>query len=368
MVTTTRSQRTVSPIPGTQDLINLQGQSVAEKVAGSADLGNFLDFDIASSAVPDASLSNDTFDFFSGGGGSGGGGFGGLQQLFSPSGPVAASNVFRGQIGEPGDANFRPALTGGSVNTSFGSGVGGQIGNNFDLNSLFSKEAKGFGGEQTGQSFNQELLSTIQGQTSDSFSGGGLSSEEQGLVSGIFDQQRTRGTQDIFRFADELAGRGGLNLSDSPVADPSTRALADFLAQIGGQESAATLGQINTNRGRLDQQRGFQEGLQQQGFQNRLTQENFADTIRNRALQNRISLLGQGVPGTGLTQSLLGLSGQNTDQVINAPDLGTLETVGNFLPALTGLFESPQGGGNSAIQNFGSILGGGFKLLNSFNS
>jgi len=277
MVTTTRSQRTVSPIPGTEDLLNLQGQSVAEKVAGSGDLGNFLDFDIANAAAPDASLSDDTFDFSKG--------------------------------------------------------------------------------------FNADFLQELQNQTNASFQGQGLNAGEQGLIDTTFDAQRLRGEQDLFRFADELAGRGNLQLSDSPVADPALRAFSDFQSNIGGAQAAAELGQINTNRGRLDSARGFQENLQQQGFLNRNTHQSFADNIKNRAIQNRISLLGQAVPGMSLTNSLLGLSSSNTDQTLNGPGVGTLESIGNFLPALGAVFNSPSGGGSSAIENFGGLLNSGFQGL-----
>ena len=79
-----------------------------------------------------------------------------------------------------------------------------------------------------------------------------LTPEMLGQLQALFGQLQARGTADLERFGKQLAGSRGLNITDTPIADPLLRAQADFLSALFGQQAQQHL------------------GLQQQAFQNRL--------------------------------------------------------------------------------------------------
>ncbi|HLE81481.1 MAG TPA: hypothetical protein VJA25_09330 [Dehalococcoidia bacterium] len=79
-----------------------------------------------------------------------------------------------------------------------------------------------------------------------------LTPEMLGQLQALFSQLQARGTADLERFGKQLAGSRGLNITDTPIADPLMRAQADFLSSLFGQQAQQHL------------------GLQQQAFQNRL--------------------------------------------------------------------------------------------------
>lgn len=239
------------------------------------------------------------------------------------------------------------------------------------LTNLQNQTAGSFGGGQ-----NQALLNQLTQGTFDSFNSG-LPQAEQDIIDQIFQPQFDLGQEELLRFADELAGRGGLNLSDSPVADPATRAASDLFSRLGIGSAQASLGQLNLGRDRLDRLRGqelgqgnienqrldqlrsFQEGLRQQGFQNRLGQENFAETLQQNALRNRIGLLGTQLPGEGLSSRLLALNSLNRDVTnstqTESPDANILDIIGALGPTAIDLFS-----GQGLLGNQQSVAGGLF--------
>lgn len=79
-----------------------------------------------------------------------------------------------------------------------------------------------------------------------------LTPEQETQVSNIFGTQRARGQEDIAQFAAQLAGRRGLNLTDSPIGSEVLREQSRLLEGLGALESQTRL------------------ALPQQAFQNRL--------------------------------------------------------------------------------------------------
>jgi hypothetical protein len=294
--------------PGTQEILDLQAGDIGNRIRGRESLGKFLDFNIGSLPGADPFLGDDRFDFSTAGGG-----FRGFDpiELSAPTG-----DVFLGGLGGDGGLNLNPQL------------------------------------RQTGQ---EQLLQQ--------FRSGSLPQGQLDLIQGIFDPIRQRGQSDIMQFADELAGRGGLNLSDSPVAGAATRSLSDLFSNLGGQQAQATLGQFNTNLGNLFNLTGQQNQLQQQGFQNRLTGQGFQEQLRQNAIQNRLALLGGGTPGADITSPLLQREGLNRTLVTDAPspeDSNFLDIFGKVAPGIGDFFRGGPGGGPSGAQGlldfFGKII------------
>src|SRR3990167_8596285 len=111
-----------------------------------------------------------------------------------------------------------------------------------------------------------------------------MSPEVRAEVANIYNAQRTKGNEELLRMGTTLAGRRGLNLYDTPIADPLLRQKAAFESELGGMESGALLGLNESMRSFLQGQAvqreqalqsrfGLQEGQRQFG-------ENFGENIR----------------------------------------------------------------------------------------
>ena len=111
-----------------------------------------------------------------------------------------------------------------------------------------------------------------------------MSPEVRAEVANIYNAQRTKGNEELLRMGTTLAGRRGLNLYDTPIADPLLRQKAAFESELGGLESGAMLGLNESMRSFLQGQAvqresalqsrfGLQEGQRQFG-------ENFGENIR----------------------------------------------------------------------------------------
>lgn len=74
-----------------------------------------------------------------------------------------------------------------------------------------------------------------------------ISPEVQAMVDQIFQAQRELGTQELNQNAVEQAGARGLNMTDTPIFQPYTRANALFESQLRADQAKALLG-ISENR------------------------------------------------------------------------------------------------------------------------
>lgn len=332
MPTTIEKTSTGGIAPGTQEILDLQAGDIGNRIRGRKNLGQFLDFNIGSLPGADPFLRNDRFDFSTGGGG-----FGGFD-------PFELSGL------SGGGGEFRPS--------PFGAGPLGPV--MFPANGELSQDQL----QQFGQTnLNPQLRQTGQEQLLQQFQRGSLPQGQLDLIQGIFDPIRQRGQEDIFQFADELAGRGGLNLSDSPVAGAATRSLSDLFSNLGGQQAQATLGQFNTNLGNLFNLTGQQNQLLKQGFQNRLAGEGFQEQLRQNAIQNRLALLGGGTPGADITSPLLQREGLNRTLTTDRPspeDPNFLDIFGKVAPGIGDFFSGGEKSGFAGLKDLFSTVRGFF--------
>ena len=130
-----------------------------------------------------------------------------------------------------------------------------------------------------------------------------ISPEARGLVSTEFDALREQGQANLLRLATDAAGRRGLNLQDSPIADALFRGGRELETQLGGAEASALLG-LNTDmrnfiqNQRLSQEQAltnrsqiFNQGNQfNQNLQ--LSLSEFQNRLRQQSFNNRLNLAG----------------------------------------------------------------------------
>lgn len=117
---------------------------------------------------------------------------------------------------------------------------------------------------------NQNLLDRLTGKAPF------VSPEEQTALDELFGTMKARGTQDIQRFAGDLAASRGLMTSDSPIGNEALRTQRDFLEGLTAQQIQATFNRADTSQAMNERLAAFQANLKQQAFQNRL---NFAGTV-----------------------------------------------------------------------------------------
>ena len=169
-------------------------------------------------------------------------------------------------------------------------------------------------------------------------------------VSQAYASQRELGGQELRRGAIEAAGSRGLNLSDTPIADPYMRSRALFESQLRGNEAATLLGlsegRFNTNEAtrRFQGEQNRLRQTQQQNFMSNLL--NFQQALQQQAFQNRLALANQA--GTTTTNQ--------TSGPVNPQTLaGGMGAIGSGLQGLDlgGLIS----GAGSLIDNIGSGIG-----------
>jgi len=90
-----------------------------------------------------------------------------------------------------------------------------------------------------------------------------LSPDQQLRVDQVFSRQREVGTRNIQQFAEEQAGRRGLNLTDTPIAQESLRQVQELESNIGAAQAGAELNLFSADRAFFESIRQFQEGLEQ---------------------------------------------------------------------------------------------------------
>ena len=156
----------------------------------------------------------------------------------------------------------------------------------------------------------------------------GLTPEAQGVVARIFQGQRELGQREIERSALEASGRRGLRMTDTPIAAPFTRSLADLESGLRGAEAktlidlglgnrqfgeTSNLARLNLGANITGQRAGFLEGQRQfegQLGQARTTQQQqfllamkqLQESLKENATQNRLRLanmLGEGALNLG---------------------------------------------------------------------
>lgn len=97
-----------------------------------------------------------------------------------------------------------------------------------------------------------------------------LSAGQTERLDTLFGTQREEGQEEIRRFAEELAGQRGLNLSDTPIGGEALRATERLERGLRGARAAAEIDITQAETLFSEQTRQFQAGLSQQAFMNRL--------------------------------------------------------------------------------------------------
>lgn len=97
---------------------------------------------------------------------------------------------------------------------------------------------------------------------------GGINPEVRALLDQIYAEREREGTEALRRFGVEMAGSRGLNLSDTPVAAPLLREMANLQSQLGASKAQDILGQNAATLQRAQALREFQQNLQQQKLSN----------------------------------------------------------------------------------------------------
>jgi hypothetical protein len=145
----------------------------------------------------------------------------------------------------------------------------------------------------------------------------------------IYDERSRQGQERLKQFGIEMAGSRGLNLSDTPIAQPLLHEYANFQSQLG----AAQAGDLITERRKeIAQAQAFRE------FQANLTQQ--------RKFTNPMNFMSQATNlGLGLYQPRFrgGVGGQ---QQVGG---GTASGIGSVLGGLGGLVGGSSGSGGSGI-------------------
>jgi hypothetical protein len=126
------------------------------------------------------------------------------------------------------------------------------------------------------------------------------------LVAREFAPMRQQTLQDITRAAVTGAGRRGLELFDTPIAEPFLRNIALASTDIGGRQAGRTLELGVGNRAFQEGARRFQEDLSQRAFANRL---NLAKTFGQTGLQLNLARFGRGT-GSQVTDPMSNLKSQ----------------------------------------------------------
>ena len=109
-----------------------------------------------------------------------------------------------------------------------------------------------------------------------------ISPETRELVGKEFEGARTRGEEDIRRFATELAGQRGLRVSDTPIGGEALRAQERLTSGLRSAEATALLSLADKQRLFGQALREFRENLKQQAFLNR---SSIAGGTRNLGLE-----------------------------------------------------------------------------------
>ena len=110
----------------------------------------------------------------------------------------------------------------------------------------------------------ERALAFIEGRTP------ALTAEQTSRLDTLFGTQREEGQEEIRRFAEELAGQRGLQLSDTPIGGEALRATERLERGLRGARAGAELDLTQADRLATEGVRQFQEGLRQQAFMNRL--------------------------------------------------------------------------------------------------
>ena len=169
----------------------------------------------------------------------------------------------------------------------------------------------------------------------------------QQAVSQVYGSQRELGNQDLMRSAIEAAGARGLNLSDTPIADPYLRNKALMESQLRGNEAASLLGLSQNRYAQNQAQNQFQteqSRLNQVQNQNFLTNlYSFQQNLAQSAAQNRLQLANQAAQlGLGLSNARLSQPGNTSTTSgtsgFNPQQFGTgISAIGAGLQGLSGL-------------------------------
>jgi hypothetical protein len=144
------------------------------------------------------------------------------------------------------------------------------------------------------QEFERDLIARAREQLL-----GQPSEETRELVGKTFESTRTRGTDELQRFAIQQAGSRGLRLSDSPIGETSLRAKADLEAQLASAEAGALLNVGERERIFAQSLREFQNQLEQQKFVNQLNLAGRAGQFGAQQGATRASLFRPQVIGGG---------------------------------------------------------------------
>jgi len=178
-----------------------------------------------------------------------------------------------------------------------------------------------------------QLLAQAQQNLMGGLNGQALNPAQQALINQYYGAQQKLAEQNLRTQGDEIAGRRGMALSDSPIGNDYLRALGDIQTSFGGQRAGAMLNQGNTNQNMALQLAQFQQGLRQQNAQNRLSLSQATTSglpLQNILQQGRIAsapVTSQGFQG-GLGLTDIGKLGLGGYQLAGGNNLNTTKALG----------------------------------------
>ena len=117
----------------------------------------------------------------------------------------------------------------------------------------------------------QQLGQQAGGQLQQDMSGGQLlAPAQQQALQQYFQSMMNPQMEQMRAMAGQEAARRGMTISDSPIGGDFLRQLANYQAQMGGQQAGQALQLQQNNRGMQQNLMGFGQQLQQNAAQNRL--------------------------------------------------------------------------------------------------
>lgn len=116
--------------------------------------------------------------------------------------------------------------------------------------------------QQKERDFESQLTDYYQGALTEGMAGG-IPSQLKGYIDEIYADQDRQAKEQLMKMGVEMAGSRGLNLSDTPIAQPLLQQYANVQSQLGAARAGSYLGERSNELARAQAFREFQTNLNQ---------------------------------------------------------------------------------------------------------